>query len=91
MGAIGIALAANIYGNRILPHWQNAAFALHCLVYLAVVIPIWINAPKTTISQVFTDFKDSGGWGSLPLAVMIGQISGVNPLTGIDSVSSCTR
>lgn len=87
IGVIGISLLVNIYGNRVLPHWQNAAFILHCIVYLAVIIPVWINAPKATISQVFTEFKDSGGWGSLPLAVMIGQTSGINPLTGVDSVS----
>lgn len=90
MGAIAISLLANVYGNRALPHWQNAAFALHCLVYLAVVIPVWVYAPRAPIADVFTDFQDLGGWG-LPLAIMIGQTSGINPLTGVDSVRLLRR
>ena len=56
------------------------------LVYFAVLIPIWVNAPKATSEKVWTGFENFGGWSSLALAVMIGQLPGISVQVGVDTV-----
>jgi hypothetical protein len=86
VGAVGIAYAGNVFGSKILPHWQNAVFAVHIMAYFAFIIPIWVNAPRATSRQVWVEFTISGGWSSSGLAIMIGQLSGMFTQIGIDAV-----
>lgn len=86
VGAVGIAYAGNVFGSKILPYWQNAVFVVHLMAYLAFIIPIWVNAPRATSRQVWVEFTVSGGWSSLGLAIMVGQLSGMFTQIGIDSV-----
>ena len=62
------------------------AFAIHIMAYFAFIIPIWVNAPRASSQQVWTDFSNSGGWSNLGLSVMIGQLSGIYTQVGIDTV-----
>jgi len=39
MAAMLIAYAANVYGARALPYWQNAVFAVHIMGYFAYIVP----------------------------------------------------
>lgn len=86
IGAVIIALVGNILGSKVLPHWQNAVFGIHVLAYFAFIIPIWVNAPRATNQQVWTEFENSGGWSSLSLSVLIGQLSGIYTQLGVDTV-----
>jgi hypothetical protein len=86
IGAVGIAFAGNVFGAKVLPHWQNAVFAIHVMAYFAFIIPIWVNAPRVPSSQVWSGFENSGGWSNLSLSVMIGQLSGIYTQVGVDTV-----
>jgi choline transport protein len=86
MMAVCIAYIGNVYGAKVLHLWQNAVFALHILVYLAFIIPIWVNAPRASSSQVWTEFTFSGGWPSAGLAVLVGQQTGIFTQIGVDTV-----
>lgn len=88
IGAVGIAFVGNVLGSRILPHWQNAVFVVHFIAYFAFIIPIWVNAPRASSKEVWTDFAGAGGWLSLSLSVMIGQLSGIYTQVGVDTVCS---
>ena len=35
----------------------------------------WVLAPRNTATVVFTQFTDGGGWSSMGVALMVGQIS----------------
>jgi len=83
---LGIAYAGNVYGSKILPYWQNAVFAIHLMAYFGFIIPIWVNAPRASSREVWVEFTWSGGWTNLPLAAMIGQLSGIFTQVGIDAV-----
>ncbi|TKA83834.1 hypothetical protein B0A55_00137 [Friedmanniomyces simplex] len=85
--AMGIAYMGNVYGSRVLQRWQNAVCAIHILGYFGYIIPIWINAPRATHQQVWADWQNEGGWGSLGLAVLVGQLSGISQQTGIDTAA----
>lgn len=86
VAAVVTAFAGSVWGHRSLPRWQNIAFALHVLAYFAIIIPVWVNGPKATSEQVWTEFENSGGWPSLTLAVLIGQAPGAGFLVGADVV-----
>ena len=86
IGAVAIAFVGNVYGAKYLPYWQNAIFCIHVLAYFAFIIPIWVNAPRTSSKQVWTGFENSGGWSSMSLSVMVGQLTGIYTQLGVDTV-----
>ncbi|KAK5719722.1 hypothetical protein LTR17_015173 [Elasticomyces elasticus] len=85
MGAMLIGYVANVYGSRALPYWQNAIFAVHIMGYFAYIVPLWVNAPTASHSQVWLEFANEGGWSSTGLAVMVGQLAAISLTTGVDS------
>ncbi|KAG5927306.1 hypothetical protein E4U42_002365 [Claviceps africana] len=82
-----IALAANVYGARLLPRWQNIVFVLHIGAYFAVLAPVWVNAPRAESTQVWSGFENSGMWPSMSLAILIGQMPGITAQVGIDTAA----
>lgn len=84
--AILIAYGFNTYGVRSLPYWQVPVFAVSLMAYFAYIIPVWINAPRATHTQVWTSFLNTGGWPNLTLAILVGQLSGISMQTGVDTV-----
>lgn len=84
--AIVIAYVGSVWGAKYLHLWQNAAFVLHILVYLALIIPIWVNAPRASSSQVWTEFNFSGGWPNMGLAMLVGQQTAIFAQIGVDTV-----
>ena len=86
IGAMGFAWLANTYGAKVLPYWQNALFAVHILAYFAYIVPIWVNAPTASHKQVWGEFANDGGWSSMGMAVLVGQLSGIGQQVGVDTV-----
>lgn len=80
-----IAYVANIYGAKILPYWQNIFFALHILAYFAYIVPIWVNAPVASHSAVWGTFQNEGGWPTMGLTILAGQLTGISEQVGIDT------
>ena len=88
LAVLALCYVGNVYGSKILPHWQNALFVLHMLSYLAYIVPIWVNAPSATHYQVWGEFQNEGGWSNMALAVLAGQLTGISEQVGIDTVST---
>ena len=86
-----IAYVANIYGAKVLPYWQNIFFALHILAYFAYIVPIWVNAPVASHSAVWSTFQNEGGWSSMGLTILAGQLTGISEQVGIDTTVSCSK
>ncbi|KAK4902333.1 hypothetical protein LTR27_001237 [Elasticomyces elasticus] len=86
-GAMLIAYCGSVYGSKALPHWQNAVFAVHIMAYFAYIIPIWVSAPTATHKQVWTEFSNEGGWSSMGLTVLIGQLTGISQQVGLDTAA----
>ncbi|KAK2766641.1 hypothetical protein FQN54_005952 [Arachnomyces sp. PD_36] len=86
IAAISIAFLANTLGSRWLHLWQSS-FALHLLVYLALIIPIWVNAPKSSHHQVWSEFEYNGGWANTAVAAFIGSITTIGPQMGADTAA----
>lgn len=87
MSNIAFTVAANIHLTRYIPRVQTLFFCLHVLAFFAVIIPICVFAPKASAKQVFTEFKDFGGWGNVGFATLAGQLSAIYMMCGADSAA----
>jgi amino acid transporter len=72
-----VLFTANIWGAKSLPLLQNILFVVHVFGFFAVIIVLWVLAPRNTASVVFTQFYNGGGWSSIGLSLMVGQISAI--------------
>lgn len=85
--SIGIAFVFAVYGARWMPYWQNAVFAVHILGFFAWFVPIWVNAPHASHSQVWTEFSNTGGYPGMALTLLVGQLSGLSNNLGCDTAA----
>jgi choline transport protein len=77
---IAIALvvwATNIWGARAMPVFQNIMMIVHVFGFLVIIVMIWVLAPRNKAADVFGTFTNSGGWSSIGLSLMVGQVSAV--------------
>ena len=84
--AMLVAFLGNVYGSKALPSWQNAVFTIHIIGYFGYIVPVWVKAPKASHTQVWSDFQNEGGWSSMGLAVLVGQLAGISQFIGVDTV-----
>lgn len=68
-----------------LPMVEGIVLIIHILGFFAVLIPLWVLAPRASASDVFTTFLNFGGWSTTGLAFMVGLLSPVYTLIGADS------
>ena len=85
--AIAIAYVLTMYGSRLLPYWQNAVFAIHVLAFFAWFVPVWVNAPVASHSQVWTEWSNTGGYSNMFTCVMVGQLTAVTNNLGVDTAA----
>lgn len=68
--SISICVALfNIFLARHLPLVEGIILVLHLAGFVAILVPLWVMAPRTPSSQVWTSFADGGSWGSGKLSV----------------------
>lgn len=77
----------NTYLARSLPLIEGVVLFFHLAGFLAILIPLWILAPKNTAKAVFTEFTDGGNWGNTGLSCLIGMLSPIFTLIGPDSAT----
>jgi amino acid transporter len=78
-----ILYIVNIWGAQLWPKIQNALMVMHVVAFLVVIIVLWVMAPHQDASNVFTGFTNEGGWGSMGLSLMVGQITAIYALLGM--------
>lgn len=68
----------NVYVANLMPFLNNLLMILHVLSWAIILIVLWAMAPHQSASAVFaTQWKNLGGWPTMGLSVMIGQISAI--------------
>lgn len=72
----------NTVAAKQLPMVEGLVLILHVFGFFAILIPLWVLAPRNSASVVFTQFSDNGGWGNIGLALLIGLLSPVFTLLG---------
>lgn len=72
----------NTVAAKQLPMVEGLVLILHVFGFFALLIPLWVLAPRNSASAVFTEFADNGGWGNTGLACLIGMLGPVFTLLG---------
>ena len=75
----------NTFLAKRLPMVEGMILIIHLLGFFAVLAPLWILAPRSSASDVFTTFLNLGGWNTTGLAFMVGLLSPIYTLIGADS------
>lgn len=68
------AIIFNTYLAKRLPLIEGCILVLHVCGFFAILVPLWVLAPRNTAKVVFTEFTDGGGWGNTGLACLIGML-----------------
>ena len=60
-----------------MPFINNVLFFVHVFGFLAIIITLWVRSPHNSADVVFTRFSNKGGWNSMGVSLMVGQISAI--------------
>lgn len=74
---IAIIYFFNVYASSWMPRIQNVLLALHLVTWIVVVTVLFCLAPRNSPRAVFTEFYNGGGWPTIGISLMIGQISAI--------------
>ncbi|KAF2808667.1 GABA permease-like protein [Mytilinidion resinicola] len=72
-----IVWALNVYGTKTMPLVQNIMLVVYVCGFLAIIIVLWVLAPRNSAKTTFTQFTNEGGWSTMGLSLMVGQISAI--------------
>ena len=76
------SIAFNTFAAKRLPLFEGVILFVHVLGFFAILIPLWILAPKASASEVFGSFSNYGGWSSVGTACMVGQLASAGAFIG---------
>lgn len=77
----------NTYLAKRLPFVEKVVLVFHIGGFLAILITLWVLAPRNTAIEVFTQFTDGGNWGNVGLSCLVGMLSPVFSFIGPDSAT----
>jgi choline transport protein len=71
---------------RKLPLVEGTVLILHILGFFAILVPLWILAPRSPAKEVFTQFEDNG-WGNTGLSCLVGILAPTVSFLGSDAAT----
>ena len=71
----------NTFLAKKLPLVEGIILVVYVVGFFAIIIPLWVLAPRADAHIVFTQFTNAGGWSSVGTAVMVG-LSGITASLG---------
>lgn len=73
-----------------LPVLEGTVLILHVLGFFAIIIQLWVMAPRARPEVVLLEFTNNGGWPTTGLSSMVGLLAPMAVLVGYDcSVHMC--
>lgn len=75
----------NTFLAKRLPFVEGMMLILHVVGVFAIMIPLWVLAPRNNSKAVFTEFTNNGGWPTDGVSFMVGLNAIVVSLLGFDS------
>ncbi|KAL5115358.1 hypothetical protein ACEQ8H_006734 [Pleosporales sp. CAS-2024a] len=79
--------ALNIWGTKAMPMFQNVMLVVHVFGFLTLIIVFWVLSPRNSAQVTFTQFTNGGGWNSMGLSLMVGQLSAIYACICSDSAA----
>lgn len=87
MAVATFSIVFNTLLARKLPLIEGTILVLHVFGFFAIFITVWVLGPRSTRDQVFGEFQDNAGWGSIGLACLVGQLAPIFSLLGSDAAT----
>ena len=84
IAAISFAIVFNTLLAAKLPLIEGSVLILHLTGFFAILIPLWIMAPRGNPRTVLFEFSNNGGWSSTGLSSMIGLSTPLTAIIGYD-------
>jgi len=81
-----MAVWFNTKGHSLLPKIDTVSLFLHMGGFVLTLLPLAFLAPKNSISDVVSKFTESGGWHSIGLSSLVGQVAILFCFQGSDGV-----
>ncbi|KAK0971669.1 hypothetical protein LTR54_017732 [Friedmanniomyces endolithicus] len=81
---IASAIMFNTFLAVRLPLIEGIVLVLHLCGIFAIIIPLWVMAPRAPAHTALLDFVNNGGWPTTGLSSMIGLVTPLNVLIGYD-------
>jgi len=73
-----------------LPLIEGFILLLHVIGLFAIVIPLWVLAPRNTAKVALFEVSNGGNWPTMGTAYMIGLLTALGSMMGFDcSVHMC--
>lgn len=72
---------------RRLPLIEGIVLILHLFGFFAILIVLWVLAPRSKASDVFGQFQDNAGWGNVGLSCLVGMLAPIFSLLGSDAAT----
>ncbi|KAL2829769.1 amino acid/polyamine transporter I [Aspergillus cavernicola] len=80
----------NTFLAKNLPMIEALILIIHVVGLFAIIIPLWVLAPRNNAKAVFTQFNNGGGWNSDGTATLVGFSTTITSMIGYDcSVHMC--
>ena len=67
----------NTFLVKLLPKLEGLILIIHVGGFFGVLIPLVCTAPHGSVSEVFGDFENGGGWSTQGLSFFVGIVTGV--------------
>lgn len=77
-----LCMLFNTFLAKRLPLVEGVILVFHVFGFFAIVIPLWVLAPRFSASEAFGLVQDNGGWGNKGLACLVGLVGPVFALIG---------
>ena len=63
---------------------EGIVLIIHIMGLFAIIIPLWVLAPRASPDAAFMQFTNNGGWATTGLSVMVGLLTPMGSLLGFD-------
>ncbi|GFF26137.1 choline transport protein [Aspergillus udagawae] len=74
----------NTFLAKNLPMVEGLILIVHVVGVFAIIIPLWVLAPRNSAKAVFTEFNNAGGWNSDGTATLVGLSTTITSMIGYD-------
>jgi choline transport protein len=74
--AVGaFAVSFNVFATKHLPFFEGVILVMFLIGFFVIIIPLWVLAPRASVSDVFGKFENFGGWSTMGGACIVGQMA----------------
>ncbi|KAJ5937266.1 hypothetical protein N7454_004921 [Penicillium verhagenii] len=74
----------NTFMAKNLPFVEGLILIIHVIGLFAIIIPLWVLAPRNNVRAVFTSFNNGGGWDNSGTATLVGLSTTITSMLGYD-------